>query len=165
MFDPRKSEAPTSFSSSFSQYADVLNELKAIYVSNRPNDISNLLDDNGYKFEADSLDSIALGTSLRTWDKAKESQVTTTLLADSMERISEINFSYTEAILYSSPDSVMVTWNYNLVRKDNVKIHGFSDFTLVRRLSRFYLHQWKDRTDQGNQIAKSWGRWKLEHAQ
>ncbi len=165
MFDPRESASPTSFSGSFSQYADVMNELKSIYVSNRHDDIANLLDDNGYIFEADSLDSIALGASLRTWDKAKESQVTASILSDSMERISEKDFAYTEAILYSSPDSVVLTWNYNLIRNDNVKIHGFSDFILVRRLSRFYLHLWKDRKDQGNLIAKSWGQWKLEHAQ
>jgi hypothetical protein len=162
VFDPREAAAPSGASArDFSQYQDVLDQIRDIYTSGRSADMANLLDDNGFIFEGDTLDSLALHPLFRTWDKATETQVTIKILSDSLERIA--NFSVSSNTLFSSADSNTVEWTYDLTRRDNTHIRGISEFSLRRNLSRYYLVRWRDRHDPSAGQAITWGRWKMEH--
>lgn len=163
-FDLRPSAPPTTFAGGYQDYQDVLDTLTAIYSGGGSGNFSGLLDEN-FRFEADSLDSIAINAPFRAWDKIKETQLTGSLLADSTMRFNGTLSDVTASIFYSSADSVVVEWKYRLTRKDGAIIQGFSDFTLTRALSRFYLLRWLDRSDPLATGAISWGRWKMEHLQ
>jgi len=162
VFDPRKAAEPSGASTrDFAQYQDVLDQIRDIYISGKSADLANLLDDNGFLFEGDTLDSLALHPLFRTWDKATETQVTVKILSDSLERIALFNVSANS--LFSSADSNTVEWTYDLTRRDGVRVRGISEFSLRRNLSRYYLVRWQDRHDPSAGQEITWGRWKMEH--